>query len=43
MVQKLVRTKKVIKVGKISSTYEILTVEDKQVALIINNTKKDLK
>ena len=29
MVQKLVRTKKVIKVGKISEKYDILPVEEK--------------
>ena len=31
MVQKLGRTQQVIKVGKISDDYEILTVEEKQV------------
>ena len=42
MVQKLGITKKVIKVGKISGKSDILTVEDKRIALIINKTKISL-
>ena len=36
IVQKLVRPKKYIKVGKISDKYEILTVEEKPISLIVN-------
>ena len=39
MVQKLVRTRKVVKVGKISGKYDILIVEEKRVSLIVNKTK----
>ena len=42
MVQKLERTKKLIKVGKINENYDILTVEKKQTALIENKTKINL-
>ena len=34
MVQKLGRSKKVIKVGKVSRIYEILTVEEKRKQLV---------
>ena len=43
MVQKLERTKKVIKVGKIIGKYENLTVEDKWISLIGDNTKRSLE
>ena len=43
MVQNLGRTKKVIKVGKVSGKYEILTVEENQISLIGNNTKRILE
>ena len=43
VVQKLGRTKKVIKVGKISDKYDILPVEEKSVALIRNNIKRRLE
>ena len=43
VVQKLGRTKKVIKVGKISGKYDILPVEEKSVALIRNNIKRILE
>ena len=39
MVQKLGRTKKVIKVGEISEKCDILTVEEKETSLIGNKTK----
>ena len=42
MVQKLGRTKKVSKVGKISEKYNILTVEEKKIPLNVNNTKMGL-
>ena len=42
MVQKLGITKKVIKVGKISGKSDILTVEDKRIALIVKNKKISL-
>ena len=38
MVKKLGRTKKVIKVGKISKKYDILTVEEKRIYVIGNKT-----
>ena len=41
--KKLVRTKKVIMVEKISERYKILTVEEKLTALIVNNTKRSLE
>ena len=43
MVQKLGRTKKVIKVGKISGKYDILTVEEKWIALIGKRLKEAFK
>ena len=42
-VQTLGKTKKLIKVGGISGKYDILKVEEKQVALIENKTKWVLK
>ena len=36
--KKLGRTKKVINVGKISGKYDVLTVEEKRVSLILNKT-----
>ena len=35
--------KKIIKVEKISGKYDILTVEEKRVALIVNNAKISLE
>ena len=43
MVPKLGKTKKVIKVEKISGKDDILPVEDKRVALLGNNKKEALK
>ena len=43
VVQKLGRTKKVIKVGKISGKYDILTVEEKWITLIWNRKKRSLE
>ena len=39
MVKILGRTKKVIRAGKISEKYDILTVEEKRIALIEKMTK----
>ena len=43
MVKKFGRTKKVIKVGKISEKDEMLTVEEKRISLIGNKTKRILE
>ena len=43
MVQKIGMTKKVIKVGNISCKDDICTVEDKLLALIGYNTKRNLE
>ena len=43
MVQKLIRTKKGIKVWKISGKYDILTVEENRISLIVNKTKTSLE
>ena len=43
MVQKLGRTKKAIKVGKISGKDNISRVEEKRVSFIGNNTKRSLE
>ena len=43
MVQNLVKTKKVIKVGKISGKYYILSVEERKISLIVNNTERSLE
>ena len=37
------RTQKVIKIGKISDKYDILTVEEKQISLIGDETKISLE
>ena len=42
-VQKIGKNPKVIKVGKVSEKYDILTVEEKLIALIVNNTKRILE
>ena len=43
MVQKLVRTKKLIKVGKICGKDDILNVQEKQVTLIGSKKKRSLE
>ena len=43
MVQKFGNSQKVVKVGKISFKYDILTVEEKQIALIGKKTKMSLE
>ena len=42
MIQKLGRTKKVIKVGKIRENYDVLTAEEKRIYLIGDKTKISL-
>ena len=43
MAQKLGKSKRVIKVRKISAKYDILTIQDKQQAIIVNKTKRNLE
>ena len=43
MFQKLERTKKVIKAGKISEKYDILKVEEKRIPLIGNKSEGNLE
>ena len=41
--KKLGRTKKVIKVGKISEKYDILTVEERLIALFVDKKKRSIE
>ena len=43
MVQNIGKNQKMIKVGKISEKYDILTVEEKLIPLIGNKTKRSLE
>ena len=43
ILQKLGRTKKVIRVGKISEKCDILTVEGERIALVTNKMKRSLE
>ena len=43
MYQKLGRTEEMIKVGNISEKCDILTVEEKRIARIVNRTKSSLE
>ena len=43
MVQKLGRTKRVLKIGEIGAKYDIVTVKEKKIAHRGNNTRRRLK